>query len=79
MGQLAMLYPTCRLWHFQIILDGSLNFTWQMKPGNDSTDHYGLMLAPLVISLSIITLSSSFLKEYNFKVSRGDSTACSWL
>lgn len=48
MGLLAQLYPTCRLWRFEVKTADILDFTWQLKPGNDTTKHYGLLLAPLV-------------------------------
>lgn len=48
MGQLAKLYPTCRLWHLGVEVADTLDFTWQLKPGHDKTVHYGLLLAPLV-------------------------------
>ena len=48
MGQLAKLYPTCRLWHFGVEVANNLDFTWQLKAGHDKTVHYGLLLAPQV-------------------------------
>ena len=57
LGQLAKLYPTCRLWHFGVEVANRLDFTWKLKPGDDKTVHYGLLLAPMVPSLLICYLA----------------------
>ena len=48
LGELASLYPNCKLWHFDVDTQGRLDFKWQLKPGSDHAMHYGLLLAPLV-------------------------------
>ena len=48
LGQLAQLYPNCQLWHFGVNVSNGMDFTWQLKHGQDNDFHYGLLLAPLV-------------------------------
>lgn len=48
LSQLVHVYPNCQLWHFAVKVGDSLDFTWQLKQGQEEELHYGLRLAPLV-------------------------------
>lgn len=50
LGELAGLYPSCKLWHFDVEASDKLDFKWRLVPGRNSDMHYGLLLAPMVRS-----------------------------
>ena len=52
LSELAALYPTARLWHFEAAVRGGarqrLEFTYRLLPGAQTGSHYGLTLASAV-------------------------------
>ena len=52
LSELAALYPTARLWHFEAAVRGGarqrLDFTYRLLPGAQAGSHYGLTLASAV-------------------------------
>ena len=48
LAQLGAIYPNCKLWHFDVGATPEaqrLDYTWKLKPGQQQSMHYGLILA----------------------------------
>lgn len=50
LAELAVMYPSCKLWQFEVGTGGDrLDFTWKLKPsGATDAIHYGILLAQAV-------------------------------